>query len=171
MAHRHLTDDEIQSFLDGNLSQADIVGHLQTCEYCQYQLKQYQQLYIELAHDKGFNLSTDFARRVISRLQTEPSRSLMQRLWDVSIWVVGLLAGVVTSFYFIDLKLVSKEISEALSSLGTLNSAMLSVFKTFDKSLNLNIPQLAIAGFVLMLILAIDHFILHRIRNLRSSFS
>lgn len=173
MSHKHLTDDEIQNFLDGNLSEAqtDVVDHLQTCEFCQKQLRHYQQVYVELAHDKGFNLSADFSATVISRLQDEASRSLRQRLWDISIWIVGILIGVVISIYFIDLKSLSKDMTQSLGALSSFGSIMLSFFKTFEKSLNLNIFQLVTAGCVLLLILAIDHFILQRIRNLGSSVS
>ena len=54
MPLKHLNDEEIQEYLDGNLPAQDLTmmeEHLERCLVCQDSLKQYRYLYDGLAKD------------------------------------------------------------------------------------------------------------------------
>ncbi|MGB2982199.1 MAG: zf-HC2 domain-containing protein, partial [Candidatus Zixiibacteriota bacterium] len=71
MSLKHLTDEEIQNYLDGNLSR-DIAllteRHLETCPLCREAVKQYQGVYAGLDKEEGFELSKGFAKSVVKML-------------------------------------------------------------------------------------------------------
>ena len=82
MAVKHLTDAEIQDYLDGNLKQEHVfivTQHLEACELCQKELHQYKILYSELKSDIDINLSPNFANTVSAKLRKESPDSASRR--------------------------------------------------------------------------------------------
>jgi predicted anti-sigma-YlaC factor YlaD len=67
---RHLTDDEIQAYLDLRAEglAPDLMDHLETCGTCRAAVRAYQALYARLADDRGFEAPPGFAANVIARL-------------------------------------------------------------------------------------------------------
>ena len=68
---KHISDDEIQSFLDGidMENRALIQEHLDSCSLCQNNLKTYQQLYQSISSAEISELSPDFSDRVMAELE------------------------------------------------------------------------------------------------------
>lgn len=78
MELRHLTDEEIQDYLDGNVPSGNryVQEHLRKCERCRKALLEYQSLYLGLKKDGVLNflqifqkwLSQNFQKNKLSNL-------------------------------------------------------------------------------------------------------
>ena len=96
----HLTENEIQDYLDGNLQSDDtyVKFHLDTCNSCGAQLEQYRALYSDLNADLPLPLSGEFADAVIGKVTAEDK----SRFFSFDFLMV--LASVITSlgvvFYY-----------------------------------------------------------------------
>lgn len=170
MALRHLNDNEMQIYLDGNLSSENtwIPTHLENCNFCQEQLKQYENLYAALSNDRDFNLSENFSRSIISRLQEEAETFNLQ-IWYLVLSVVGLIIGVGTTLYFTELKPLLDGFTKISEVLKYFNLDELSVVKNYVEGLNIDFTLLGFALFIIIIFSAIDSFILkakHKILSL-----
>ena len=101
---RHLNDNLIQEYLDGNLASADMTlvrAHAMACIDCRQRLQHYQTLYQGLNEDSGYELSGEFAARVTeAAVATGTSRS-----WPaaVAIGSVAALVLAVLVWWLVDL--------------------------------------------------------------------
>lgn len=68
MNSSHLTDDQLQSYLDRNPTAGGIEDHLKSCARCRQALAAYRSLYSAMAEDPGVRLAPDFAEAVMARL-------------------------------------------------------------------------------------------------------
>ncbi len=104
MATRHMTDEELQAYLDKGPSFMDQVfhAHLGECSECRARLHQYRAVYDALAVEQEFELSDGFADRVMARVATE-SVGHAKRSWG---GLLAMAAGVILAFgvtaYYVD---------------------------------------------------------------------
>ena len=85
MESKHLTDAEIQDYLDGNAVREDSTAaeHLDSCGLCKKNLELYKCLYSGLSDDAGYELSVDFADKVVSLVGLGQSRGFFRRYANV----------------------------------------------------------------------------------------
>jgi len=93
---RHLTDEEIQAYLDGIKSgRAEIKpSHLDSCHHCRERLRQFEILYERLAIDETPALSGDFARQVARQARKSPVAAPQRGLRPVLVTMLTALLGV-----------------------------------------------------------------------------
>ena len=162
MALKHLTDADIQDYLDGNLSQkqtSNVTQHLDTCNSCKNELSKYKSLYSELRTDTGISLSTNFSKSVISRLQGESTEVFYLRFWDVFLSVIGLVFAVGTTLYFVDFKPLAKPFTDILQPQIDFSILIFTNLKGVLAELNIDINLFVFAGLILLVIIALDHVI------------
>jgi len=159
MSLRHLTDEEIQEYLDGNLSPQDVSlfeTHLKSCPHCHESLRQYQSLYAGLASDEGFKLSESFAKSVISKLSVEVKPKSRFNYANVFLTILGIVIALGITFYYVDLKSLGQAISRVLIPQYEFGSTFVASVKSFLMGLNGNLSLLAFAGLTLLIIAALD---------------
>jgi anti-sigma factor RsiW len=122
---RHLTDEEIQAYLDGSAAEIDagLRAHLETCRQCRELLGDYEALYARLADRPGLEAPQDLARSVISRLGLEPARGRFSVPGDLVLVAGAIAAMVITAFVFLDLGPVFDTASAIGGQISTLASA------------------------------------------------
>jgi anti-sigma factor RsiW len=96
---RHLTEEEIQAYLDGPGGglDAELLDHLKTCKECRDGLADYRALYAGLADDAAFEVPQGLAGSVISRLGLKQTRRRLTVPGDfilVACAIVAMLIGV-----------------------------------------------------------------------------
>jgi predicted anti-sigma-YlaC factor YlaD len=163
MALRHLTDEEIQDFLDGNLSPQNALSiqtHLGSCPACQQTLKQYQGLYAGLKSDQGFVLSPDFAKSVISKLPAEAKAKSILDYAKTFLSVLGALFVVGVTLHFVGLRQLGRAWSHAFLPQYELSSTIIASIKSVLIGLNGNVGLLILALLALSIIAGLDHFVL-----------
>jgi hypothetical protein len=100
----HLTDDQIQFYLDNDKS-ADIIEieeHLQQCEKCRFVLKTYQQIYSVIKIENEIpELSSNFSQNTIRLLEKEQEKKWT--LFENILITFTFLISISASIYFFDL--------------------------------------------------------------------
>jgi hypothetical protein len=161
MQLKHLTDEEIQDYLDGNLSREttlQVKKHLQVCRRCREALKLYRSLYVGLEDDAGFELSKGFAKAVIRRLPAEAEAESHSGILNVLLIVVGVAVSLGMTLYFIDLKPLGQALSDLLPG-PELGTGLLDLVKGLLVGLNGNVEFLAIALLIFFLVASLDRLV------------
>jgi hypothetical protein len=162
MALRHLTDKDFQDYLDGNRTQDTqfIEMHLYACTDCQTTFKEYQKLYAGLNEDKGFELSSNFAASVMSKIPVEPAGEHRFHYGDFFLMILGFLIAVGAALYFTDSKSLLAAITQIRLPELKIDLAFITSVKSFFVALlnNLNLP--VFAGLIISLFAVLDHFVL-----------
>lgn len=166
MARRHLTEEEIQDYLDGNLSEltADLRLHLETCETCQGMLKQYRHLYTGLEEDPGFQLPKIFVKKLVSKLSTDQAKPFLSPSAEIILIVVGVLLALGTTIFLVDLKPIAETMSRIALPKIKLSSTILQPMKNMMSGLNSSLGLLPFAALALILVAVFDRFI-HKFRH------
>lgn len=162
MVEEHLTDQQIQDFLDGNLSQEQesiFRGHLQSCPQCHSELAQYRALYSELQSEMAFELSPDFSSRVITAIQAEARKAWLARLWNLLLPMFGICIGIGVMIYYVDFKPFLKVFSDSLNPSRYFDSIVMTNLKEVLIKFNLNLNLIMFAGLSLLVVILIDQLL------------
>jgi hypothetical protein len=97
---KHMTDEEIQAYLDAPSGKADagVRNHLGKCLECSKVLADYRALYSSLADDAAFEVPKGLAGAVLSRLRLQrkqPRQRLPGDLVIVASAIVAMIVGMV----------------------------------------------------------------------------
>ena len=132
----HLTDEQLQDYLDGNIGQTDPAAlHMDSCPVCRRALEQYKALYAGLESEPDFCLSADFADTVMANLPAEdviiiPTRHPI-RIRESSIAFVVLAAMVATGIWFLNPVALFQSLSGWFHSSSAGASQQINTVETF----------------------------------------
>jgi hypothetical protein len=169
---KHLTDEEIQDYLDGNLLQERIFtinSHLSVCELCKSEINQYKSLYTELSKKVNLEFSVNFSKNVIAKIHKE-SRSWLPNLSDTLLAIIGFAVVIGTIIYFVDFAPfleIFKNIP-GLQNYIDLTFSGFSVIKNFLDRMNLNFSLIIFTGLALFIIGIMDQFLKSRYKLISS---
>jgi len=173
MSSKHLTDEEIQDYLDRNPPSYNrlLEEHLQTCQLCQNTLEEYKRLYEELKVEEGFELSPNFSEAVLSKLQKGTVST--SGLCFTEILMLGVMAilAFLTVTYFVNWASFGQVISRIFISEAKQVLAIWEYSGRFLRELNLNPDLLFLSGVILFIITLLDHLIINRSHRLIKNHS
>ena len=161
MQLEHLTDEEIQDYLDGNLSQKITLlvrQHLEECNRCRQTLKQYQSVYVGLEDDKKFELPKGFARSVVNQLPVEGEAKSYFSFLNIFLALLGAATFIGVTLYYINLKPLGKILSHLLPG-RELGAGLLDLMKGLLLGMNGNAGFVIIALLTLIFVAGLDRFI------------
>ena len=100
---KHLTDRDIQLFLDGALppeTQKTFLLHLRNCSHCRQEWRLYRQLYRAMAALPYPAISPDFAGQTMRRISPEiPSRrKVVRKRFSAAFGMLFIFAGLLGGF-------------------------------------------------------------------------
>ena len=102
MALKHLTDNQVQEYLDGKISKNSwMAEHLRSCSDCTEQIDAYSSLYSALEVEEKMGLSANFADRVVSTITAQASTTPGFQIWQIFSAIVGIGLGLIVAVYFI----------------------------------------------------------------------
>jgi len=162
MATEHLTDEQIQDYLDGNLSHDQVsilTEHFQSCQKCQTELAQYKSLCGVLKEDVAFDLSPSFSNAVMKAVQADAKKALLARLWNLLLPIIGIAVAIGVMIYYIDFKPFMKVFADSLNPGRYVDSAVLSELNPVLAKLNVNLNIIVFAGLSLLAVILIDYLI------------
>jgi len=170
MQLKHLTDEEIQDFLDGNLSEEITVSirrHLEGCALCRQTVKQYQSVYSGLGREEGFELSKGFAKSVVKMLPAQRGARSSFGLLNVCLTVLAVIVAAGVTIRYVDLRPLGSALSHLLPG-PQLGSGMLAFVEDLLIGLNGNLGFLILGVLTLVIIGGLDRFLLQpRYRRVR----
>ncbi|MBN1482230.1 hypothetical protein EH223_08230 [candidate division KSB1 bacterium] len=91
----HLSDDQIQAFLDDTLPSSDklsIKAHLQSCAECERAVASYQDVFEALDCDENFDLSKNFTRKVLRQTHKQAVGALQFGLLHIFFILAAVIA-------------------------------------------------------------------------------
>ncbi|MCH8954986.1 hypothetical protein IIA28_06675 [candidate division KSB1 bacterium] len=158
MALKHLTDEQIQEYLDGNVSKNSwIADHLKSCGDCEAQIDEYSSLYSALEVEEKIGLSANFADGVVSKITAQASATPGFQIWQIFLAVLGLGVGL-AAVYLIGINWVGK-LFTGLGEFGKIFSGTLAIISNYFAGINLNFGLLGLAAFALVFMVFLDHFV------------
>jgi anti-sigma factor RsiW len=161
MQLKHLSDEEIQDYLDGNLSKAAALKmeeHLEACPRCREALKQYQNVCVGLEDDRGFELPRGFAKAVVRRLPAEGETESRFNYLNVFLAILGIIVAAGGTLYFVDLRPLGRAFSHVLPG-PELGSGLLALIENLLIGLNGNVGFLIFALLTLILVAVLDRLV------------
>ena len=166
MGRKHLTDKEIQTFLDSKRSDQEMERnhHLKNCEICQRNLKYYQNLYVGLEKEPGFKLPGNFAKIVVSKLPNKQAVPFLSPSVEIALIITGIILALGTTFYFIDLKPLSGIIGRIALPKMAVNTSFLQPIKNLLADLNGSLILVPFAALALIAVALFDR-IIHKVKH------
>ena len=107
MALKHVSDTDLQDYLDGTLSSArinELEKHLNSCFSCQEQFNAYTRLYTDLNDEIPFELTPKFSKKVLEKIQKESMGSVHGQLWHIFMILFALIVCINVTIYYFDFK-------------------------------------------------------------------
>ena len=164
----HLNDEQIQDYLDGNLAAGDpAVLHLKDCAACQKAVEDYRLLYQGLAADPGFELSPNFADKVVASLPAvevleKEADERRKKIQDRFIAIAAVVAFVGAAIYFLKPQSLLKPVLAWFGQPSELGSGLSQNFSSYTDSLGFNPTLIIFAVLTFLIIALIDRMIAHR---------
>lgn len=165
MNSRHLSDERMQNYLDGNLSaaeSAEVHGHLAECGDCRQQMEWYQKIYTTSNAEEPEVFSSEWQERVLQAVEGESLGFLHHQLWQVFAGVVVVLGLFKISSLFMDYGSFVQAFSRSLLS------SLRLIFAGFDliegpavrlHSLSPHLPLIASVVAAVIFILLLDRLL------------
>ena len=162
MLHKHLNDETIQDYLDGNLPDriGEIEKHLHICKTCQLRVKEYKQIYEELAKEIDFNLANNFSETVVSRLNGKGSKIFTLHISDTLLSTILFIACTGILFFFLDFNVIWQSISTIQIPNFTFVTYISSFVQTLLTQFKTNLIFLTAAA-VTLLFITLDRIIIY----------
>ncbi len=162
MRLKHITDDEIQDYLDGNISSEmkSIEGHLEVCDACQANLERYRLLYGELKNEEDIRLSPYFSEAVMSRLPASSAKKTRYNYLNILMIVLGIVLSIAVTVQYFDVE----SLLSALPGKSSFNIEIapfdFSEAKDMVSRLGSGLNLLLFAAAVIILVAVIDRLVL-----------
>jgi hypothetical protein len=163
MVTHHLNDDQIQQYLDDTLplqERSAVKNHLKNCQTCQDAIASYQEVFEALGTGENFELSKNFARKVLRQTHKQAVGELqfgLMQVFFVLAAVIALSHVMVTYVNIENFAGTAQTTSKSFSALfGLLGAAMGNLFDNiqFDGS------YIVFAVVGLIALFAIDRLVL-----------
>ncbi len=100
----HLTDDQIQAYLDKNKLENlnDIEDHLQVCQKCRFNINTYRQIFTALSNEDELPvLSNNFSFTTISKI--EKANEKKWNIFENILITLTFIVSISLSIYFFDI--------------------------------------------------------------------
>jgi len=171
MGLEHLTDEQIQDYIDGNLTDnlAEIEQHLESCQTCRNELAKYKVLTNALSEDIGFELSPDFASNVVSSVQEEGAEKFLYKISHVIMWVAGIMAGLALLIRFTDFEKAFVGFAQLGEQGKGITETISSAFSNLFANSGMNLHLIGMAALVLVGIFLVDRLIARARKNATSA--
>ena len=166
----HLSDIEIQEYLDTNTNKEKVESHIMSCEECAIVLAEYESFYTNLAVDEPVDLSVDFVSQTMHAVRNETiaaeSNKGLYLYSSFSMVCTILLLKYYVGFDFSVFKFELPTINNFLADWSIFDSAA-ALYQTSASMVNL----LMFAGFILLFFALVDSVLTRKSMRKISCFS
>jgi len=158
MEGKHLNDDEIQDYLD-KLTSKSPGNHWEPTEDSR-DIRPYRTLYKLLACKEHVPFSTNFADRVMTRIDVTQTENRHSELLQIGVAAMGFLGGIAVMLYYTGIQWLFSFFNNLFSAAYTNYALFTNVSKYFTTT-HFNFTVLGFAVFVLILMSVVDRIIFH----------
>ena len=164
---KRLTDEQIQEYLNGDLSSAEkalVESVLQKSPAERERFNHYKSLAKALAEEPEFELSPNFAHNVVVGMKEDGAEKVLFKFSQIILWLVGIATAIAVTVHFTNFTPLINEFKElrdeGSSAFSAFNALLQSVFGGID----INIALIGMVVIVLGAIFLIDRAI-SRVRS------
>jgi len=163
---RHLTDDEIQGYLDNHpdSDREKIRAHLDICGQCRSNLENYQIIAGQLNTDHIPALSPGFTDAVLSAIKPDTQDVPVEEPSRLIAWMSAaavFILGIASTIYFTGSS-VAKNIIALFSPANITEPSFVSRYKEYISGIDLDLTLVFAVALVLAVIALIDRMIKRR---------
>jgi hypothetical protein len=171
MGMKHLTDEQIQDYLDGNpvVNTKEIEDHLEKCEACRTELARYRDLSTALSEDVGFELAPNFAADVVASLEEEGAEKFFYKVAKVILWAAGIFTALAVLIRFTNIENSFSGFSEAGKQGESAFKEFYLTIKQAIESSGIDIRLILMIALVILGIFLIDRLIMRTRKNITST--
>ncbi len=125
----HLTNEELQSFIDGTLvpdEAPSLAAHLQVCAHCRTAHQSLRRLDGAMKSLPAENLGSEFTRNILARLNIVPQPSILFRVVENLAYVFGMMIvlGVMIAVFVLTGIIDSSQVAQTQSAIGNITEAI-----------------------------------------------
>lgn len=155
----HLTENEIQDYLDGNLQSDDtyVKFHLDTCSSCGAQLDQYRALYSDLSAELPLPLSGEFADAVIGKVTAEDKSRFFS--FDFLMVLGSVITSLGVAYYYFRNELSLPSFSWIYAWLETFVPVYTQIYGLVNSISATGLSSILFGVLVLLFMEVVDRFI------------
>ncbi len=172
MNERHLTDEQLQAYLDGTLDEAaEVETHLASCPRCRREVELYRQLYVAIERDDIPDLSPGFVERVMDRLPESTETADTEiiapgfRIRDSLVFIVAIIAMIAGAVYFIKPMTLFRSVDDVAAAPSLADNQFLSSFFKDLSGLHIDPSIIVFAVLTFVGIGVIDRILANRRRH------
>ncbi len=172
MNELHLTDEQLQAYLDGTLDDiVEVEAHLGSCPRCRREMELYRQLYGTISQEDAPQLSPDFVDRVMARLPENEAATDAEelaggfRLRDSLVFVVAVIAMIAGAVYFINPMTLFRSVDDVAAAPSLAGNQYLSSFFKDFSGWHLDPSIIVFTILTIVGIGIIDRILAHRRRH------
>ena len=99
----HLTNGEIQEYLDGEVDshqKVRIQAHIDVCEKCQDEVNSYSTLYEALYSQPVSEFSPQFSNKILTAINVSPEIKPQRKFFDILLALSGILFSIIITISF-----------------------------------------------------------------------
>jgi len=156
MMSEHISEFEIQQYLDNNLDQDEkkiLEDHLSICRQCRTVVEKYKTLYTLLADDTDIQLSNNFTQHVLRNIEPQSMTARNRFSLEWGLGIIGVMAGLGMTFYFYGIQLAKIKIV----SFGDMTfHAIFSFFQNFQ--IILSVMDFTTWGSIIFIFIILQYF-------------
>jgi len=158
---RYLSDEEIQDYLDGNLTQREneIKEILRKSSEDREKLAEFKLFYGALSEEPEFTLSPSFAQDISATVDEQKAERFMYRLSNFILWGTGAAAVVIVLIMFTDLKKLLGDFGTIFSESGGIFESVYMIYKNAVETTGLGSNTFLLIVFVIAIIFLLDRLI------------
>lgn len=152
----HLSDDQIQELLDGNLPvtlRRELNDHTRACSMCRERLSQYQELYGDLAAPPVLTLSKHFARRAARMVGRREIGEVQFGLTQLFFAIAAVIVAFNGLFYFYEWAALVKVFRETGKSMTAFLPSLVASLNPPVAAVDVPTNWAVLAGIVAVLLL------------------
>ncbi len=171
MEINHLTDEQIQDYIDGNpvVNRQEIESHMEGCAKCAREMRHYRKLSMMLSSEPEFELAPDFASEVVAFMNEQGAEKFFHKLAQVTMWVAGAVVGLILLIQFTDFEEAFKGFTSGGEDGKGYFDVVVGAFQNLFAGSEANIAMIALAVAVIFTIFVIDRLISRARKDLGST--
>ncbi len=164
MAIKHISDEQIQSFIDNSLNPAElsiVEKHLEICPECRQVEAFYRSLAVQVKQGTRVQLSPRFSKKVMKKIKRQQLGSVHADLWYVFLILFGIIITINSTLSNVDIPVLWKNLKNDWSLLLPDSDAVLKIFHSAGIVLGQINPIILISIAVLIFFIVLDYLLSH----------
>ena len=161
MGSSHITEEDIQNYLDGNplRGKEQFHSHLEECVPCQNTVTEYRMLYGDLKKEPEIQLPVSFAMDVVSKMTLQQKTRSRPPVSELFLGIAGFAAAFITAILIVGWNSILNIVNRITLPKIQFNFNILESAKPLLAGLNGHLYLLFFALITLLTVAAVDRYL------------